>query len=97
MDRKRIRDEVVEILANKLTRLPPLPSSGQDDGFDYDACVLRPDITDNNLDIAEVTMDLEDAFGVNFDEAQPGDPNMETIGLIVDFITGRLTRNYPKA
>ncbi|GDY13045.1 hypothetical protein LBMAG53_19230 [Planctomycetota bacterium] len=98
MDRKRIRDEVIEIMAHKLPRLPPLPVTGDDDGFDYDGCVLRPEITDNQLDIAEVTMDLEDAFGVNFDEAMPGDQAMDTIGKVVDFIHARIERNFaPKA
>jgi hypothetical protein len=96
MDRKRIRDEVIEILAHKLTRLPPLPSSGEDEGFDYDACALRPDITDNQLDIAEVAMDLEDAFGVNFEEALPGDAGMETIGKVVDFLAAKVNKHHGK-
>ena len=83
MDRKRVFEEVVEILANKLHQLPPL-SDGED--FDYENQALVPDVTNNQLDIAEVSMDLEDAFGVNFDEVLPGGEGMETIGLVVDFI-----------
>lgn len=89
MDSKRIRDEVIEILANKLHRLPTL-ADGDAEGFDFAAQKLVPDITDNHLDIAEVAMDLEDAFGVNFEEVLPGGPGMETIGQVVEFIAGKL-------
>jgi hypothetical protein len=89
MDKKRIRDEVVEILANKLHKLPTL-ADGDADGFDFLAQKLVPDITDNHLDIAEVAMDLEDAFGVNFEEVLPGGQGMETIGQVVDFLAARL-------
>lgn len=87
MDRKRIRDEIVEILCAKLHNLPQ-PSD--EDDFDYEAQVLVPDITKDPLDIAEVSMDLEDAFGVNFEETMPGDPGMETIGKVIDYVAGRL-------
>jgi acyl carrier protein len=91
MDRKRILDEVIEILANKLHQLPPLPTSPEDaDDFDYEGQKLVPDITSNHLDIAEVSMDLEDAFGVNFEESLPGSEGLETIGQVVDFIAGKI-------
>ena len=83
MDRKRIRDEVIEILCHKL---PALPLPDEDPEFDYEAQALVPDVTDNNLDIAEVVMDLEDAFDVPFDGPQPGEEGMETIGDIVDYL-----------
>ncbi len=87
MDRKRIFEEVVEILANKLHQLPPLPTSADDaDDFDYENQQLVPDITSNQLDIAEVSMDLEDAFGVNFEDTLPGGEGLETVGKVVDFI-----------
>jgi len=89
MDSKRIRDEVIEILANKLHRLPTLVD-GDSDGFDFAAQKLVPDITDNHLDIAEVAMDLEDAFGVNFEDVLPGGQGMETIGQVIEFIAGKL-------
>ncbi len=100
MDRKRIREEVIEILANKLHKLPSPPPSWEDEGeepFDYDAQVLRPEITDNHLDIAEVAMDLEDAFGVNFEDALPGDASMDTIGKIIDYIQARIQTAHAKA
>jgi hypothetical protein len=88
MDAKRIRDEVIEILANKLHRLPTLVD-GEAEGFDFAAARLMPDITENQLDIAEVAMDLEDAFGVNFEDALPGTPGMETIGQVIAHIEQR--------
>ncbi len=89
MDSKRIRDEVIEILANKLHRLPTLVD-GDSDGFDFAAQKLVPDITDNHLDIAEVAMDIEDAFGVNFEEVLPGGQGMETIGQVIEFVSAKL-------
>ncbi len=98
MDHKRIREEVIEILANKLHKLPAPPPSWEDpeDDFDYEAQALKPDITDNHLDIAEVSMDLEDAFGINFEDSLPGDAGMETIGLVVDFIEKRVNSAHQK-
>ncbi len=89
MDSKRIRDEVIEILANKLHRLPTL-ADGESDGFDFAAQKLVPDITDNHLDIAEVAMDIEDAFGINFEEVLPGGQGMETIGQVIEFVAAKL-------
>ena len=82
-DRKRIADEVIEILCNKLTQLP-LPS--QDENFYYESQHLLNDVTQDPLDIAEVTMDIEDAFGISFDSGSLGDPGLETIGEIIDRI-----------
>jgi acyl carrier protein len=101
MDRKRIREEVIEILANKLHKLPPPPPSWEEEGedeepFDYDAQVIKPEITDNHLDIAEVAMDLEDAFGVNFEDALPGDAGMESIGKVIDYIQARIQSAHAK-
>jgi acyl carrier protein len=87
MDKKRIRDEVIEIMCNKLHNLP---HPGDDDEFDYDKQALVPDITKDPLDIAEVAMDLEDAFGVNFEEALPGEVGLETIGRVVDYLERRI-------
>jgi acyl carrier protein len=94
MDRTRIASEVIEILANKLHQLPPPPPPhedlGDDEPFDYENQKLVPDITSNHLDIAEVSMDLEDAFGVNFDDSLPGGENLETIGKVIDYISGKV-------
>ncbi len=94
MDKKRIRDEVIEILATKLHNLPQ-PSD--EDDFDYDAQALVPDITKDPLDIAEVSMDLEDAFGINFEETLPGDAGMETISKVVSYIDTRIAKREAKA
>lgn len=90
MDRKRIAEEVIEILCNKLIQLPE-PAHAED--FDYEAQRLVPDITDNALDIAEISMDLEDAFGFNFGEERPGDESLETIGALIDHIAGKVARS----
>jgi hypothetical protein len=94
MDRKRIHDEVVEILSAKLNNLPPLHP---DEEFDYENQKLVPEITKEPLDIAEVGMDLEDAFGINFEETMPGDAGMETIGKVIDFIAGRVAEREARA
>lgn len=95
MDRKRIADEVVEILAHKLHNLPPLQDVT--DFSEYEHQRLVPDITKDPLDIAEVAMDLEDAFGVNFEETLPGETNLETIGQVIDYLHQRVNRTRPKA
>jgi acyl carrier protein len=87
MDRKRIRDEVIEILSAKLHNLP---QRNDEEEFNYDGQQLVPDITKDPLDIAEVSMDLEDAFGVNFEEVLPGDSGMESIGKVIDYIENRI-------
>jgi len=94
MDRKRIHDEVVEILSLKLHGLPTLNS---DKDFDYEQQKLVPDITKEPLDIAEVSMDLEDAFGFNFEEVMPGEPGMETIGKLIDFIAAKVADREARA
>ena len=93
MDRKRIRDEVIEVLANKLHKLPA-PADGEEDGFDYEGQVLMPAITDNRLDIAEVAMDLEDAFGINFEDVLPGGEGMESIGKVIIYIESRMNGQH---
>jgi hypothetical protein len=95
MDRKRVYEEVIEILAHKLHQLPPPPLAGQpdDEPFDYENCKLVPDITSNHLDIAEVSMDLEDAFGVAFEEGKmPGSEDLPTIGSVVNYLHEKTNR-----
>lgn len=87
MDRKRIADEVIELLCNKLPSLP-LPADNPD--FDYLSIQLVPDITSNDLDIAEISMDIEDAFEISFGEFLPGSEGLPSIGSIVDYIEERL-------
>lgn len=87
MDRKRISDEVIEILCSKLLTLP-LPAD--DPEFDYLNQALVPEVTDNELDIAEVAMDLEDAFDIQFLDTMPGGDELPTIGAIIDFIDAKV-------
>lgn len=95
MDRKRIADEVVEILSHKLHNLPH--PKDVVDFSEYEHQKLVPDITKDPLDIAEVAMDLEDAFGVNFDKDLPGDPGMDTIGSVIDYLHQRVNRTRATA
>jgi len=94
MNRKRVAEEVIELLCAKLHRLP-LPQD--DPNFDYERQKLVPDVTDNHLDIAEVAMDLEDAFGFNFQGQLPGDDGLETIGDVIDMIHAFLEEEAKKA
>ena len=93
MDRKRISEEVIDILCAKLLALP-LPADDPD--FDYDSQALVPEITDNELDIAEVAMDLEDAFDVQFLDTMPGSEELPTIGAVIDFIEAKVSAKGEK-
>lgn len=92
MELDRVREEVIEILTEKLNRLPPM-SVG--DAFNFNDQIIAPDITDDPLDIAEVTMALEDAFGILFDDKVPGDSGLETVKDVVEHIHELL--NQPAA
>lgn len=103
MDRKRIKEEILEILCAKLHNLP---TPADDPEHDFEGQRIRTKkgeggvveiqgLTDNQLDIAEVAMDLEDAFGFNFDEALPGDDGLETIGKVIDHITAQVGGSAP--
>ena len=83
MEIPRIRDEVLEIVSEKLPRIPPLHVG---EAFDFDNQIIAPDVTDDPLDIAELTMALEDAFGVIFDDKVPGDSGMERVIDVVHAI-----------
>ncbi len=83
LDRNRIAEEVIDILCTKLHTLP-LPEDADD--FDYEGQTLIGEVTEDPLDVAEVTMDLEDAFGISFDDVQPGEKGLETIAEIIDTI-----------
>lgn len=101
MDRKRIKDEILEILVAKLHRLP---NPVDDPDFDFEGqrirtvkgtkddknAIVHEGLTDNQLDVAEVAMDLEDAFGFNFEDALPGDEGLETVGKVIDHITAQI-------
>ena len=92
MDRARVVEEVIEILANKLHQLPPPANKrGVDEDFEYEEQAFA-DLTSNHLDIAEVMMDLEDAFGITFEDAVLGGKGLETVGKAVDLIHTKVNR-----
>lgn len=93
MDRARILEEVVEIISHKLHSLPPW---GQYLPPDYEIRTFTPELTLNGLDIAEVGMDIEDAFGVAF-EHDLGTPGLQTIGQVVDYIASQHKARYAAA
>ena len=68
LDHERIRDELIELLCEKLLNLPT-PHDVEPD-YDYESVRLPPDI-DNELDLAEVAMDIEDALGIAFEDKSP--------------------------
>jgi hypothetical protein len=94
LNRTRIRDELIELLCEKLLNLPT-PHDVEPD-HDYESTRLMPDITDNELDLAEVAMDIEDAFGIAFEDNHlPGGRDLETIGKIIDYIAQSLKERWP--
>jgi acyl carrier protein len=93
MERARILEEVVEIVAHKLSSLP---AWGRYQPADYEIRKFNPELTLNHLDLAEVAMDIEDAFGVAF-EHDLGQPGFETIAQVVDYIDGQLKARYAQA
>lgn len=103
MERVRIRAEVIELLAHKLYALPGIPANGDEGGFEYDSARIRTTkddkgevehqgLTDNPLDLHEVGMDIEDAFGVSFDDKLPGDEGLETVADVVEHVHARVNR-----
>ncbi len=79
----RIQEEVIEVFCRKLKRLPPMNVG---EAFDFINQTIAPDITDDPLDIAELTMALEDAFGILFQEKSPGDSGFETIKDVAQYV-----------
>lgn len=88
MKLERILEEVVEVFCKKLSRLPPMNVG---DAFDFHNQVIAPDITNDPLDIAELTMALEDAFGILFQDKSPGDSGLETIKDVAQFVFEELS------
>ena len=72
-----IRNKVIEIIADRLSR---------DKATITEASNVVADLGADSLDIAEIMMDLEDAFGVKLEE----DQDLNTIGDIVKYIEGKV-------
>ena len=68
-----IKNKVIDIIADRLSR---------DKATITVASNVVADLGADSLDIAEIMMDLEDAFGVKLDEEQ----DVKTIGDIIKFI-----------
>ena len=68
-----IKIKVIDIIADRLSR---------DKATITEASNVVADLGADSLDIAEIMMDLEDAFGVKLDDEQ----DVKTIGDIVKFI-----------
>ncbi len=72
-----IRNKVIDIIADRLSK---------DKATITDASNIIADLGADSLDIAEIMMDLEDAFGVKLEE----DQELKTIGDIVTYIEGKV-------
>ncbi len=76
-----IASKVIEVIAERLSKEP--------DGITEASNVIA-DLGADSLDIAEIMMDLEDAFGVKVEEDTEG---LNTIGDIVKYIEGKVAEN----
>ncbi|HAT09050.1 MAG TPA: acyl carrier protein [Planctomycetes bacterium] len=74
-----IRTKVIDIIADRLSRDKATITDGSD---------LVADLGADSLDVAEVTMDLEDAFGVKIEEEKA--QSLKTIGDIVKAISEKV-------
>jgi acyl carrier protein len=76
-----IRTKVIDIIADRLSRDKATITDGSD---------LIADLGADSLDVAEVTMDLEDAFGVKIEEERA--QSLKTIGDIVKAIEEKVAK-----
>jgi len=76
-----IGSKVIEVIAERLSK--------ESDGITEASNVIA-DLGADSLDIAEIMMDLEDAFGVKVEEDTEG---LNTIGDIVKYIEGKVAEN----
>jgi len=72
-----IRTKIIEIIADRLSR---------DKATITDQSSIVADLGADSLDIAEIMMDLEDAFGVKLEE----DKELKTIGDVVTYIESKV-------
>jgi acyl carrier protein len=76
-----IRNKVIEIISERLSK--------ESDTITDESNVIA-DLGADSLDIAEIMMDLEDAFGIKLEEENDG---LKTIGDIVSYIEGKVAEN----
>ena len=75
-----IRNKVIDIIADRLSR---------DKATITEQSNVVADLGADSLDIAEIMMDLEDAFGVKLEE----DNELKTIGDIIKYIESKVAEN----
>ena len=74
-----IRNKVIDIIADRLSR---------DKATITEASNIVADLVADSLDIAEIMMDLEDAFGVKLEE----DQDLKTIGDVIKYLEGKVAK-----
>jgi acyl carrier protein len=74
-----IRNKVIDIIADRLSR---------DKATITEASNIVADLGADSLDIAEIMMDLEDAFGVKLEE----DQDLKTIGDVIKYLEGKVAK-----
>jgi acyl carrier protein len=74
-----IRNKVIDIIADRLSR---------DKATITEASNIVADLGADSLDIAEIMMDLEDAFGVKLEE----DQDLKTIGDVIKYLEGKIAK-----
>ena len=75
-----IRNKVIDIIADRLSK---------DKATITEQSNVIADLGADSLDIAEIMMDLEDAFGVKLEE----DQELKTIGDIIKYIESKVAAN----
>lgn len=76
-----IRAKVIDIIAERLSQDKDAITEGSN---------VIADLGADSLDIAEIMMDMEDAFGIKLED---DNENLKTIGDIVKFIEGKVAAN----
>lgn len=74
-----IKTKVIDIIADRLSR---------DKATITETSNVVADLGADSLDIAEIMMDLEDAFGVKLEE----DQELKTIGDIIKYIDAKVAK-----
>lgn len=74
-----VKTKVIEIIAERLSK---------DSGGITEQSNVVADLGADSLDIAEIMMDLEDAFGIKLEDDQAEGP--QTVGDIITFIESKV-------
>jgi acyl carrier protein len=76
------RDEVIEKVREHLSAELEVPAETIEEGTRF-----REDLDADSLDLYELVMELEDAYGVKVSEEEAA--QIETVGQAVDFVLAR--------